>query len=561
MRAALFSFALLGCLAAPTLQPRAFYTPYPTLSVFAQRDRDYIAQKPALRPFFKHPTTWEGFAAALAAKQSYDANHRRVLVDVLRQQYSHLEAVHPAALANIDALTHENSFTVTTAHQPNLLLGPLFTVHKVLSTVKLALEAMARFPAYRFVPIYWMGSEDHDFEELNNANFFNKKWEWDTANAGGAIGRIPTDTLTALVEEAAAALGTGEHAETLRGYLLRAYNGKNSFGQATQQLYSDLFGAFGLVVLDQDAPALKALFAPVIIRELTEQPSEALVLADIADLEAAGYSSQATPRPINLFYLTDRTEATPANRTRITYDPSTQQYAVLQTTLTFTRTTLLEEVQNHPERFSPNVVLRPLYQEIVLPNVAYIGGGGEVAYWLERGRLFAANGVPFPLLVRRASVLWVNAATRKRVEKLGFTLDDLWHDYDTLAETYTRRVAADTDFSFEAERTALATLYEQIRVRAINVDASLEKTVQAEAAKATSGIEALEAKLLKAEKRKHETALTALQSVKEKLYPARGLQERYDNFIPYYTAYGTAFFTEILAAIQPFFDTFVTIEE
>jgi bacillithiol biosynthesis cysteine-adding enzyme BshC len=266
----------------------------------------------------------------------------------------------------------------------------------------------------------------------------------------------------------------------------------------------------------------------------------------------AGFPSQATPREINFFYIGEHL------RERIIEENGI--YKVVNTDLTFSPAEMEAEIEKHLERFSPNVIMRPIYQELILPNLAYIGGGGELAYWLERQTQFEHFGINFPMLVRRNSALWIDANSAKRMEKLGLSIKELWEDFDSLVKIYLKK-NAEEEFQLNGEREKLEAIFHQVAKKTESIDPTLVKTVWAEHAKALKSIEHLEVRLVRAEKQKHENAISQIRSLKEKLFPGNGLQERYDNFLAYYLRYGDDFFKVLKDNFDPLEKKFVIIKE
>jgi bacillithiol biosynthesis cysteine-adding enzyme BshC len=235
-------------------------------------------------------------------------------------------------------------------------------------------------------------------------------------------------------------------------------------------------------------------------------------------------------------------------------------YKVLNTDYEFTPETMMAEVDNHPERFSPNVILRPVYQETIFPNLAYIGGGGELSYWAERQPQFEHFNVPFPMLVRRNSALWIDESNAKKLGKLGLTIDDLFGEVEELIKTYVKE-NTDEDLSLENAKVAINQAFERILAKATAIDPTLKKTVLGEQTKQINAINALESRLLKAEKRNHEVAINQIRTLKDKLFAENGLQERYDNFLPFYLKHGEDFIQILKDNLEPLKMDFVIIFE
>ncbi|MDX1942400.1 MAG: bacillithiol biosynthesis cysteine-adding enzyme BshC [Saprospiraceae bacterium] len=521
--------------------------PFEQVPQLSSKDTAYATGNPTLRPFYKYDVNIDAFAKVIEDKIK-DKTNRPVLVNVLREQYIKITAS-DAVRANVEALLQENTFTVTTAHQPALFTGPLYYIYKIISTIHLAKALHERYPNYNFVPVFVNGAEDHDFEEINHANIFNKKIEWQSGEVG-SCGMMKTESLSPVLEELKQILGESDNAQHLYHIIETAYTSHETYGAATVHLVNELFKEDGLVIIDMNNAQLKRVFLPIMEEELLYQSSQQYVESTQKKLEAVGFGSQAYVRDINLFYLRDQI------RNRIVLEGDT--YKVLNTDYSFSKDELLQELQAYPEHFSPNVVLRPLYQELILPNLAYIGGGGEIAYWLERKSQFEHFGINFPMLVRRNSVLWVDGGSVNRMQKLELKIQDLFTDTETLIKHYIA-AHAENELSLEEEKAALEKLFEQVAAKAKEIDPTLEKSVLAEGAKQVKSLEQVESKIVRAEKQKHETALNQIRALRDKFFPNNGLQERTDNFAAFYIKYGDEFFDVLKANLDPLDKRFVII--
>jgi bacillithiol biosynthesis cysteine-adding enzyme BshC len=536
----------------PNRHPRSMrvsHLPFDSVPQFSSRDKAYVAEDERLRPFYKYPVAMSSFQRVFSERASFPTD-RSLLVQVLKEQYKKL-AANETTSKQIERLGDENVFTVVTAHQPALFTGPLYYIYKIASTIHLARKLNEAYPDFHVVPVFISGGEDHDFEEVNHAQIFGNTLTWEN-DEGGSVGRMSTQSLSNVLEELQQLLGDSENAVALFKRIQNAYTQFDQYGHATQALVHDLFGDQGLVVLGMDDPALKKAFIPYIKQEIFEQPSQGFVQAAQKRLEDLGFSGQAHPREINFFHLGD------GYRSRIVEEKGA--YQVLNQNISFTREELEQEIEAHPERFSPNVVMRPIYQELILPNLAYIGGGGELAYWLERREQFEHFGIPYPMLIRRNSVIWIDKTSGKRMDKLELSITDLMGEVEQLIKDYVRR-NSDEELSFSEQKKVLAAIYAQIAQKTQEVDPTLVKTARAEQATAMKGIGSLEGRLVKAEKQKQETAVNQIRKVKEKLFPGNGLQERVDNFIPFYLKYGDAFLQLLINELDPLRKELVLIEE
>jgi bacillithiol biosynthesis cysteine-adding enzyme BshC len=490
---------------------------------------DYLAQKEALRDFYHRPPQLASFADQLAEKQ-LGSEVRRDLVAVLEQQYQGVEASE-AVQKNIAALAHERTYTITTGHQLNIFSGPLFFIYKLVTAINACRKLSAEHTDCQFVPVYWMASEDHDFAEINHFHLFGQRYSWETEQQG-AVGRFKPEGMDKVLATLPEAVPLFE----------KAYREHDTLAAATRYYVNELFGAQGLVVLDTDDAILKRHFVPVMQDDLLNHSAQQLVEKASQQLDELGYRTQVHPRAINLFYLTDQ------QRERLVREDD--NFVVNNTDQKFSEEELRTELEAHPERFSPNVVLRPLYQEMILPNLSYVGGPGELAYWLQLKPVFDHYQVPFPVLLPRNFALVINKSNAKKLQKTGVALPDLFLEKDSLIKKFVEE-NAEASLSLGEQKAALADVYEQVEEKVLAVDGSLKGFIGAEANKAFKSLDNIEKRLKKAEEEKQEIAVGQLESLKEKLFPDGGLQERYENLLTYHIN-NPQFISELLEKFDPF---------
>ncbi len=491
---------------------------YSATGAFAPLVLDYLARAPHLTPFYHRFPTLENLGEQLREKAaSYAPAQRAVLAQEVRRQYlQRLGApIHPAVVANLDRLAAPTTFTVTTGHQLSLMTGPLYFIYKIVSTAKLCQQLAAAQPGHHFVPIFWMATEDHDLAEIDHFSVSGRAYRWPTSQHG-ATGRMQPDAaLFTLLEELANDVpGTAD--------LIAAYRDAPTLADATRRLVHALFGAWGVVALDADTPVLKTVLTPIVQQEIVAPVVQHAVHRTNEDL-AAHYKPQVYARPINFFYLDGEM------RERIERQDD-GSFTVLNTDLVFSAAELTHLAETSPESFSPNVVLRPVYQEMLLPNLAYIGGGAEVAYWLQLRGVFAVVGVPFPVVLLRNSALVLPLAVATRASKLGLTTADLFEEIPLLKRRVAERLG-DAPLLLTAEQATVAQVFEQLHAQAAAIDPTLEKTVAAEAHRTAKRLAHLGQRLQRARDRRHATAFAQLETIKERLFPKGGLQERTENVL------------------------------
>jgi bacillithiol synthase len=492
---------------------------------------DYIEQKEILKPFYNRLPLPDSFRDQITDKsRSFSSASRKVLVDALNRQYVNLK---PTALVNenIQALGHAKTFTITTGHQLNIFTGPLYFIYKIVTVINTCKRLREQFPEYRFVPVYWMASEDHDYDEIKYFRLYGEKHTWIT-DQKGAVGRFAPNGLAKLAVEI-----PGENR-----IFQEAYSKGKTLSEAVRYYVNALFGDSGLVILDGDDADLKASLRNVIRDDIFGGLIKTKVDATNAGIEKAGYETQIFCRDINFFYLD--------NNLRGRIEKQQDNYKVLDSSLVFSKADLESLIQNNPEHFSPNVVLRPLYQEMILPNLAYIGGPAEIVYWLQLKELFDHYSLPFPILMPRNFAMVMTHEVSRKLTKIGLELKEIFEEKNFLFNHWILKYSP-RNLTVGSERESVIGLFGQLRERAELVDKSLSPFVGAEGKRALNSLEKIERKLLRAEKRLHNDKLRQIESVKDALFPGGNLQERSDNFLNFYQQ-DNLFINKLLEALDPF---------
>lgn len=509
---------------------------------------DYIEQKSSLFTLPLLSPDLSGLKKAIKQRQQFSTN-RSALVTHLKQQYEGIELSTPVR-DNIERLLASSTFTITTAHQNNLFTGPLYFFYKILHAVRLATYCKEQFPDQDFVPVFYIGSEDADLEELNHIHVGDHTHRWNTSQEG-AVGRMKVDqALHSLIQQLEGEWGVLPHGKEWISVLKESYKEQDTIARATLRLVNRLLGRYGVVVLDADAKALKELFKPICSFDLEAGQTESVLTTALSQMKEWGYSSQAFVRPINLFYLQD------GLRQRI--EKVNDSWVVVGTAIAFSQQQLMQELEQHPERFSPNVILRGLYQSLILPDIAFIGGGSEVAYWLPLIPLFKKMGIPYPTLVLRNSFLLVAAAQSAKLEKFGLEATQLFKSVDKLLEGFYSD-ADKLNCSLHAEIVQLQEFYRQLAEKAEEVDFTLKGHAESIGKTSERLVRGMEKKLARATKRKYADMEKKLHALKNALFPAEQLQERYENIGVYYARYGNTIFDKILEASTPLESHFTII--
>lgn len=528
----------------------SYNLPFNEINILSPLISDYINRVAQVKAF-THDTPNTDLLIKLAeSRQNFSSAHRETLVNVLKEQYRKLPSSE-AVTRNINLLREEQTFTITTGHQLNLATGPIYFVYKILNAINMAEEMNKADKSRQYVPVFWMATEDHDFEEINHCKLFNETYQWKT-KAGNATGRLKLQAdIDEVMEQFNKKLGDFDEGNVLIDLLHQAYKESENLADATQKLTHALFGKYGLVVLNPDDRRLKKLFAPIMLDELMNRPTQAIVQRTSDTLNDGGYKIQAHVRDINLFLLDDNL------RKRISKQGS--DYELIGDSDILNGQELLNQLERSPEKFSPNVILRPVYQESILPNICYIGGGGELAYWMQLKPLFSHFKVPYPALQLRNMVLLTEPHHQEKLEKLRLDVFDLNQDFHVLSNHWIK-MHAEHEISLQEEKKQLQQIYQQIADKAAQIDQTMVPAVEGSEKGQLKALDGLEKKLVKAEKRQHDISLSQMQRLQDDLFPNGNLQERSVNVFEFLAKYRLAFIDELKKQLTAFPDSFQVIK-
>jgi bacillithiol biosynthesis cysteine-adding enzyme BshC len=505
----------------------------------------YRPQNALITAFVEDPkrvAAWLKFSSDMPGIEQSIAQRKAMHLDtstlgrVLQRQYDGL-TVSKEVERNLDAIAASKAFTVTTGHQLCLLGGPAYFIYKILSTISLARAISAQFPDETIVPVFWLASEDHDAEEISHCTFHGVKLEWKTDQTG-AVGRFQTDGIESFLEEAWTSLKNAGADEHVKEIFARAHS-RETLAAATREWVNAWLGETGLVIVDADDQELKSQFKDIMLDEVLNGRTVKLVNETSNQLDREGFTSQVNPREINLFYLTEST--------RVRIERDAQGLMTVDQSKRWTEEEINAEINANPERFSPNVLLRPLYQERILPNLAYVGGPGEIAYWLQLRSASEAHGVHFPVLLLRDSAMIITNAMNRKMTKLGLSADDLFEEKDVVLS----RLIDFDEHVLDDERVQLESFYQRVSEKLSAVDPTLTAAAGGEAKRAIDGLENLKSKLKKAIKTKQEIKVNQLNALWNEAFPEGQPQDRVDNFFHLAAGKEREVINQLLAVFNP----------
>ena len=519
------------------------------LTQFRKLDLNYWMHPEKFIEFVNQPPSFKNIPNQISQK-ILNYTNRDNWCQILKKQYSKIDRSDPIH-AQINKFQSESTFAVTCAHQPCLLGGPLYWWIKIAHTIKIARELNIQYPQYHFIPVYYSGNEDHDFDEINHLWIFNKKLAWNTLQTG-PVGRMSLDGMNELFEEILSFFTNDEEAKKLICSIQALKEEAECYEGFLMHFVHFLFGSYGLVYFNPDQVEAKKILIPILSKELTEQMVLEHTSSKIKGLESLTYPIQANPRDINIFYLA------PQYRSRIVLE--NKIFSTIDKKYNWTSQEILEELNSNPENFSPNVLIRPLFQETLLPNLMFIGGGAEIAYWLQLKDIFAYCTITFPMLKRRASVVLIGENAQNKIANLGLNNFDFLEPISQIEE---KLIKLKSNFPQELELIGneISLGYEKLIQLSKNIIKGDNTGLLAEIKKMENILDKLLHKLQKDEKLKFETDLTKVQKIKESLFPDNNLQERKESGFQYFMQYGWSFIDELIEKLPGDNDSLVVLLE
>ncbi|MGY6559372.1 MAG: bacillithiol biosynthesis cysteine-adding enzyme BshC [Nitritalea sp.] len=501
----------------------------------------YLSRQSELESFYSEFPDIEGFKNQIAHKEAFPPASRVLLAERMRARYAEYGLLDPEREAVLEQLKDPKTFTVTTGHQLNLFTGPLYFIYKIVSTVQLARRLQEAFPGYRFLPVYWMASEDHDFEEINFFTLDGKAYRWETEQSG-PVGRFHLD---------ASFQNYLQQLPFLHADFRDTYAESKTLAEAVFRSVHRLFAEEGLFILDADDAALKASFRPVVEQDLFSDQLYTAARSQTEALEALGFGGQIYPRPINSFYMRE------GLRARLEAVENGRFFHVVGTEIRFSREALAEELAAHPERFSPNVVLRPLYQEWILPNIAYLGGPAEVVYWLQLKAVFEQVACPFPIVMPRNFALVLDVPAARQWSGLGQPWEALFRPFSLWKKEF---VAANSpyDFTLREAQKQLDVALDGVEQLAEAIDKTLEPATEALRKRMRGQLAHMGDKLRKAAERDLSVQLKRMEAVRAHAFPGGSPQERVQNIQGFYLE-NAHFIRDLYAHFDPLDFSFVIL--
>lgn len=482
---------------------------------------------------------------------------KNVLIDILKRQNVTFGGNEYTA-ANIEMLKSDETFTVVTGQQVGLYTGPLYTIAKTITTIKLAKDLKERFPQFNFVPVFWLESEDHDFEEANHVYLIDKQNElvrvgFDPAPGdeedGGKKNNSPVgrrkfeELINSINEQLRSNLLDTDFKNKLMDSVTSFYREGSDFKSAFAGLMNTLFSDYGVIFLDPSDAEIKRLMIPVFEKELTSHPKLCeSVITQSAELEK-NYDIQVKPKVINMFFL--------HNNNRLLIEPRDGgKFALKNSKRRFEPGELLNLLQESPELFSPNVLLRPICQDYLLPTVAYVGGPGEISYFAQFKPAYEHYELTMPVIYPRASITIIEGKISKFMNNFNVKLEDIFHHNFLVSKVVDKLSEVKVEDEISKYTDEINKIFYDMRNMTVKVDQTLLNIVDNMKEKTKQNIELFKTKLINAQAKKSDTTTTQIDKVTNNIYPNHNMQERVLNIAYFLNKYDTAFIKKLFHEID-----------
>jgi len=510
---------------------------------------DYLYEFENVKEYYKHNfRNKENFPQLFKAISESRKNRQIDLSAILKNQYSTLQNISGNTLRNIELLNDEKTIAIVTGQQVGILGGPLYTIYKTITAIKLANQYNEKYEGYKFVPVFWLEGDDHDFNEVRSINIFDSenqvlnigyKQEIEDDEAKLSVGTINFDeSITDFFTQFEGILRNTDFKIDLLLKLKSCYQTGKSFKQGFKELLFWLFDEYGLIIFDPQDPKVKTILKPIFKKEVNDFTIHTQKLIQVSAKLEELYHAQVKVKPVNLFYHTDDG--------RYSVEPVEEIFKLRRKRKQFTKEEILNEIEEHPERFSPNVLLRPICQDYIFPTGFYIGGPSEIAYFAQVTPLYDFYKIVIPVVFPRSSVTILEKNVGAALDKYDLTLNDVYLGLDELKEKVISGLSENNlDKVFKESETEIELTFDKLKENLFAVDKTLVDASARYKEKMLASFSELKTKAIKAQESKHETTIRQLTRISNLLYPLENLQEREINFAYFYNKYGRDLISKI----------------
>jgi bacillithiol biosynthesis cysteine-adding enzyme BshC len=468
--------------------------------------------------------------------------YRRDIVEILKDQNQKINNSE-AAFANIERLSNDNCAAVVTGQQVGIFGGPLYTIYKAYTAIALAGRLRTLFPDYQFVPIFWLEGDDHDFAEVNNIGLLGQDNSFNRIEYAeqlkeknlGAVGEVVfNEQIDLFYEQVSRILPHSEFKTSVIDFMKIYYTHGRSFSDAFASFLSYLFREDGLLFLSASDPRAKKLLSPIFITELTDYPKVSqLIIERSAELENK-YHAQIKTKALNLFYF--------HKGGRYFLEPRENDFNLKGTRHFVQKEEMFKIAHEQPELLSPNVALRPICQDTLLPTIAYVAGPSEIAYFAQLKKVYQYFGLTMPVIYPRASVTLVEEKVDRLLEKYQLELQEFFGGVEKVHAKVIDQVSeVNIDEMFKEAGQRIHDLIKEMHFGVNYIDPTLIGSLENMSGKFQQQLDILKEKIFEAQQRKHEVTLRQIAKITNIILPNNNFQERELNILHFLNKHGLDF--------------------
>ncbi|MCW9097163.1 MAG: bacillithiol biosynthesis cysteine-adding enzyme BshC, partial [Ignavibacteriaceae bacterium] len=442
---------------------------------------------------------------------------------------------------------------IVTGQQVGILGGPLYTFYKIITAIKLSRFLSERYDDYNFVPVFWLEGDDHDFNEVRSIKIINEgnslstigyKEQVEEDDSKQSVGFIKFDSsITDFFKNLSSGLKETEFKASLIEELKDFYLEGKTFKEAFRDLVFKYFDKYGLVIFDPQDSEVKRLLKPIFKKEITDFRLHTEKLVHLSATLEELYHAQVKVKPVNLFLMVDEG--------RHSIEPVENEYKLRRKRKSFTEEQILELLENEPEKFSPNVLLRPICQDFLLPTAFYIGGPSEISYFAQIKPLYEFYDIVPPIIYPRSSATILETPIAKIMEKHAVDLNEIFIDVENIKKKIINSVEESSiDEMFDGLTNHVETAFDELKEKLIDLDKTIADSSNRYRDKIFGSINELKSKAEKAQQKKYEVTLRQIDRAAINLFPNSNLQERELNFVYFVNKYGEDFMKKIFDELQ-----------
>lgn len=525
---------------------------------------DYLYNFERVKKYYKYSfRDKEEFIKLFKKRSELQIEKRKQISEIIRHQYSPKE-ISGKTSENISLLNEKNTLAVVTGQQLGILGGPLYTFYKIVTAIKLCNSLNERYDEFSFVPVFWLEGDDHDFEEVKSINIIDennnlKKISYEDSipeeENKGSVGFLKlTANINRFFDELNGELRDTEFKNDLISKLKSFYSEGKTFKDAFRDLLFWMFDNYGLIIFDPQDAEVKEMLKPIFKKEITDFRAHSEKLVNISANLEEEYHAQVKVRAINLFYHTDEG--------RYLIEPVENEFRLKRKRKKFLFDELIDLIEKEPARFSPNVLLRPVVQDYLLPTAFYIGGPSEISYFAQVMPLYNLYQIEPPIIFPRASATLIEKSVSSILEKYNLTMTDVFIESDKLKDKIIETIYPNSlDEIFNRTSTEIELIFDKLKEQLFEFDKTIADASTKYRQKANYYLEELKGKALDAQKKKHEVTLRQIDKVSASIYPHANFQERELNFIYFAYRYGNDLIAKIFdeLSINKFEHQFINI--